>query len=357
MKTKRVAIYDPYLDVLGGGEQYLLTALHALEEEGYESTIFWHENISEQIKGKFDLTFKNLNFDTITFQKSISPLKRYSTLASYDVLFYITDGSYFFSGAKKNFVYAMVPYHNLYKPPGLNKLKLRSWRFIANSRFTASWLKKWGVKPTVHYPMITVPNSNKTTKQKLILVVGRFFGQLHTKKHQEAIDSFNTLQKLGGFKDFKLAIAGGLKKEDEAYFKSLQDLASTNNSIALYPDISYSNLQKLYQDAMFFWHFTGYGEDEMVHPERVEHLGITPLEAMSYGEVVYAYQAGGPKELIQHGINGMLFTTKGELIKSMQDLIKSKSKIETISNNASQYVKENFSYDVFKKNLLSIIEG
>ena len=38
---KRVAIYDPYLDTLGGGERYCLTVAEILLKKGYLVDLFW----------------------------------------------------------------------------------------------------------------------------------------------------------------------------------------------------------------------------------------------------------------------------------------------------------------------------
>jgi len=37
----KAAIYDPYLDTLGGGERYCLSVAEILSQNGYEVDIFW----------------------------------------------------------------------------------------------------------------------------------------------------------------------------------------------------------------------------------------------------------------------------------------------------------------------------
>ena len=39
---KRVALYDPYLDTMGGGEKHILQILKVLSEEGYEIDVLWN---------------------------------------------------------------------------------------------------------------------------------------------------------------------------------------------------------------------------------------------------------------------------------------------------------------------------
>ena len=60
MKRKRAALYNPYLDTLGGGEKYILSILKVLEDEGFALDIFWDENLQEDFKVKFNLSFDYL---------------------------------------------------------------------------------------------------------------------------------------------------------------------------------------------------------------------------------------------------------------------------------------------------------
>ncbi|MBI1863099.1 glycosyltransferase, partial [Candidatus Microgenomates bacterium] len=119
------------------------------------------------------------------------------------------------------------------------------------------------------------------------------------------------------------------------------------------PNVSYDELVSLYETSMFYWHFTGLGVNEREHPERVEHLGITPLEAMAARAVVCCFAAGGPRELIEQGKNGFLFTSEDELISIMKSI--KPEQIKEIAQYGSSYARAHFSYQVFKNSLLKII--
>lgn len=362
MKRKKVALYDPYLDVLGGGEQYALTFLDTLRGEGYDVTIFWKEDLSRKIKERFSIDLSSAEWDSMMFAPSKSPLKRFLDLKQYDVLLYITDGSYFLSGAKQNLLYTMIPKKELYSKSFLNIIKLHKWKIIANSQFTAQWLKRWGMKPTVHYPMLAkeyLPSSRsegkKSSKKNNILSVGRFFGQLHAKKHDVIIRAFEQLQKEKVFKDHTLTLVGGLKEEDKEYYIKLQELTKGNKNIILKPNATHEELLKLYRDSRYFWHFTGFGTDELIHPEQVEHLGITPIEAMALGTIVFCFNAGGPKEIVKNGHNGFLFSSIEELINEMKQIEGNDALQKAIIKNARSFVTEVFSPQTFKKNLLTLL--
>lgn len=350
---KNVALYDPYLDVMGGGEKHILSILQVLDKEGYGVSLFWNQDLTSSIKNKLNLLFQNLTFVPNIF-KSSSVLNKFHTLKNFDLFFYVTDGSYFFSGAKKNIVFCMVPDRALYRMSIINKLKTANSNFIANSVYTQQWLKKWGVKSEVIYPYISDDLLKKIPeKEKIILSVGRFFSHLHAKKHEEIIKTFQVFQKTNP--DFKLILVGGLKDEDTIYFESLEKLIGNNKNILLKPNVTYSELIAYYRKSMFFWHFTGYGVKENEHPEMVEHLGMTPVEAMASGTVPFCYNAGGPKEIISNGINGFLFTTKDDLL-SMTEILLSNSKLyKTIQTNGQEFVKKHFTYKVFEKKVKETI--
>jgi len=355
MKRKIAALYNPYLDTLGGGEKHILSILKVLEEAGYQIDVFWDQNLAIEIKKRFNLTFSTLKFLPNIFRASfVEALNKIPILKNFDVFFYVTDGSYFFSSAKKNFVFCMVPNKNLYHLNFANRLKTLNYKFIANSRFTASWLKKWGVKSQVIYPQLDdcFLNSKSEQKTNLILSVARFFPHLHSKKQEILITTFNQLVKKDSrFSQWKLVLAGGLNPVDSNYFNTLKKSVSSNKQIQLLPNLSFAELFNYYQKARVFWHFAGYGIDENLHPEMTEHLGITPLEAMSTGGITFCVNAGGPKEIIKDGINGFLFQTQSEIIKKTISIINNEEQQKTIIKNAKQFVKENFNTTVFKKNI------
>ncbi len=85
-------------------------------------------------------------------------------------------------------------------------------------------------------------------KDKIILSVGRFFKHLHSKKHDIIINSYKKLKTQNySFKDHKLILAGGLKKEDQEYFNSLRKLARNDSSIIFKPNIKLYELYRLYR--------------------------------------------------------------------------------------------------------------
>lgn len=360
MKRKRAALYNPYLDTLGGGEKYILSILKVLEGEGFALDIFWNEKLQDDFKVKFNLSFDyRINFIPDIFVNKPGFIKKVLQLRKYDYFFYVTDGSYFFSTAKKNFVYAMVPQASLYNLTQINKLKLSSYKFITHSKFTQKCLKSFGVDSLLLYPYLDLEfiSSEPVTfkKERIILSVGRFFQHLHTKKQDEIINCFKQLKKDKSFSDCKLILAGGLKQEDSEYFEDLKKKAGGDPSIVFKPNVTFHELFDLYKKASFYWHFAGLGIDENLHPEETEHLGITPLEAMSMGCLTFCVNSGGPKENIKDGKTGFLFTTKSELLTKMQEIAGKQSEQEKIRKNAKNYILGHFTFSKFRSRIKELV--
>lgn len=359
MKRKKIALYDPYLDVMGGGEKHILSILQAIQDNNCEINVFWNDNLNKSIKDILNLHFQpEIKFIPNIFKSSF--IKKTSTLIQCDMFFYVTDGSYFFSPARKNFIFCMVPNKKLYSNGLVNKLKTSNAKFISNSKFTQNCISKWGVKSEVIYPYIDQDYINfeidDTKKEKFILSVGRFFKHLHTKRHDVIINTFKEMKKKNeSLKDFKLILAGGLKQEDRDYLDTLKELIGNDTSISLKINIPHKELAELYKKSLIYWHFTGYEVDEQVNPELVEHLGITPLEAMATGCITFCYKAGGPKEIIKDGMNGFLFNSLDELESKTLEIIKDGDLKKKVQNSAKEFVKNNFSYSVFKERVNEVI--
>jgi glycosyltransferase involved in cell wall biosynthesis len=99
----------------------------------------------------------------------------------------------------------------------------------------------------------------------------------------------------------------------------------------------------------------GYGIDETKHPDQVEHLGITPLEAMSAGCITFCYNAGGSKELIEEGLNGYLFKSEEELFDKSIAIVGDETKQQTIRKQAKTFVTTHFKEEIFKQQIKKII--
>lgn len=353
-KNKRAILYNPYLDILGGGEKHILSILKVFDEYGIFIDILWNDpEILKKIADRFNLTFKSATIKT-NFLKSENFISKFMETGKYDYLFYVTDGSYFFSKARKNYIFSMYPERSLYKKTFLNNLKWSNFEFIANSNFTAKYISRWTLKKSqAIYPYIDIKNDpltkSKYEKEKIILSVGRFFGHLHSKKHEILIEAFKDLQNLNSeFAKFKLVFVGSLKSDDKDYFKKLLKAAQNEKNIEFKTNLTFNEIQDYYQKAMFYWHAAGYGVDAVKHPELVEHFGISPLEAMAAGALVYCYEAGEMQNIIKRYMNGFLYQNINELVELTNRFFISTNGRIKIANEGSEFVSKNFNYRLFK---------
>lgn len=356
--SKKIAIYDPYLDSIGGGEKHILSIGKIFAEKGYDVDLLWDKpEIYEMLESRLHITFPNLKIIPNFLKQSF--LTKTNLTGQYEYFFYVTDGSYFFSKAKHNYIFCMVPYKGLFKESFLNKIKLNNFSVIANSKFTKSFIDTWSYKNSiVIYPYIEdiFFNEGKVPKKKLILSVGRFFQHLHSKRHDVAIQTFKKLRERSAqFKGYSLVLIGGLKEEDSQYYNSLIELAGEDPDITFLPNCDYQTTINYFKQAEYYWLFSGFDIDETKQPMMVEHFGITPLEAMAAQCITFAYNAGGPKEIITDGENGFLFSTQEEVIRTMTDISENQTIKKTIQKNALDYVQKNFSYDVFEKKVSKLL--
>lgn len=158
--------------------------------------------------------------------------------------------------------------------------------------------------PTIRvmYPPATIPPPAELpdwSKRKTILAVGRFFRGGHDKRQDIVIEIARELsQRLG--RSVPLAIAGSVHATPESRDRFLE-ISSMRNGIdcRLYPNISRAHLIDLYTNAAVLVHSTGFGVDALAFPERLEHFGITPIEAASLGCIPVVYGEGGPAEVMR----------------------------------------------------------
>jgi glycosyltransferase involved in cell wall biosynthesis len=340
----RAAIANPYLDTLGGGERYTMSFAKVLVDHGYQVDVEWQDpKIVDALETRF-----GLNLDKI---KIVDDVKRGD---GYDVCFWVSDGSIPALKARKNFLHFQVPFQGVNGKSLLNKMKLfRVNKVICNSNFTKKYIdKEFGVDSLVIYPPVDVHSIKPKRKENLILYVGRFSRILQSKGQDVLIKSFNSLCDQG-LRDWKFVLAGGVEIGVGDYIDKLKDLAK-GYPIDIIESPDYKTLKDLYGKAKIFWSASGFGVNENENPERVEHFGITVVEAMAAGAVPIVYNAGGHREIVKSGENGFLWTKENELMEITSNLINVKGQIGQFSVLAKKYSKL-YSKEMFDKEVANVI--
>lgn len=353
----KIAIYSPYLDTVGGGEKYILTIAEYLSEshdvDFLLGTHLYDLNIPatlEKIKKLHDLNLSKVNFIKAPIGIGSSNTKRLSFLKKYNYLFYLTDGSIFYSTAKNNILHIQSPIKN---SGGIkNKIKLSSWKLIIyNSNFTKSSVEKsWGRPGKVIYPPVSVEEIKPLKKKKQILSVGRFFGFLKNKKHEFLIDAFKKLVKENNLDDWSLHLVGGATEGDKPYIEELKNKAK-GNKIFLYPNMPFNDLKKMYGESCIYWHATGFGEED---PTKMEHFGIVSVEAMAGGAVPVVINLGGQPEIVDQE-SGFLWNTEDEFLINTRQLIDDEKLMNKLSKAATRKAKF-FSKEKFCQNIEELVK-
>lgn len=339
--AKKAIIFDPYWDSLGGGERYTATVAKVLLDVGWKVDICWPKNITPEIKQRFGIDISQAHF--------VRDLR--SNI--YDLLFWLSDGSLPVSFAKKTLIHFQFPFHKVSGRSLKNLVKTRFYTFVSNSHFTKSIVdKEYRIKSHVLYPPIQVSEFVPGIKTKQILYVGRFSNLTQSKGHSILIQAFKKISQKTP--DWKLILAGNTNVgTDQQLLAKLKTLAR-GYPIEFIIDPSFGQLQKLYATSPIFWSASGYGVDEKVQPLKVEHFGMTVVEAMAAGCVPLVANKGGHKEIITHTRDGYLWDTPDQLGEWTRELTGNSKKMQELSHSAQEKSKI-FSESKFKESLLALL--
>lgn len=341
---KKAGVYDPYLDTLGGGERYAMTMAHCLAKRGWQVDVFGgNKKIKGKLEKRFGFSLKRINFIPDIFDKKF--FEKMKLMRDYNFLFFLSDGSIPFLFAEKNILHFQVPFHGVDGKKPLNKIKLKKINaVICNSQFTKKTIdQEYGINSKVIYPPVAVKEFKPGRKENIILSVGRFSRLMQSKRQDVLVDSFIKLnQKV---KDWQLILAGGTDVGKDKAFDQLKKKAE-NLPVKIVENPSFSELKKIYAQAKIFWNAAGFGIDEEKEPEKVEHFGITTVEAMAAGCIPMVVDKGGQSEIVSHSQNGLLWKSRQELVSQTLKLIKDEKLREKLAKS-SQKRAQNFSQTRF----------
>ncbi|MCR5316881.1 MAG: glycosyltransferase [Treponema sp.] len=235
--------------------------------------------------------------------------------------------------------------------------------FVSISNFTDEWLKKYWPKvknSTVIYPPVfntadLEGRYDEVKKKNIILSVGRFFVEGHNKKQLEMVNFFvNNKDKFPGY---EYHLVGNVQNVpgDLAYLDEIRKVASESKNIFIHENCPYEELLKLYKTAKIFWHATGYGIPEEREPEKMEHFGITTVEAMSYGAVPVVINKAGQKEIVEQDKSGFKWKTESECVEFTSKLINDDGLRRKMAEKAYTSLHA-FSYESFYEKMKAVVE-
>lgn len=353
-------LYTPYNVMPGGGEKYLLTIAQTLTTS-YRVFLVTPEKIS---KIRILTVGNELNIDT----SEITPIA-FDDIFNLEIELMLVMGNEIFPSVpalgKKNIYHCQFPFS--LQPGQENNIKFFSGydKIIVNSKFTKAHIKEQtklyniqDIPVNILYPPInniTEILEKQNTDIIHILNVGRFFTGGHQKRQDVVIEAFKILTKKLPEKKLKLTLAGAVSSE-QAHIDYLDSLRSRSKNYDVEFLINPTNDQLVdrYRNANLYVHATGYGANEDEKPEIFEHFGITVVEAALYNNIVFAYEGGGPKEIINEFPEiGATYKDMDHLVDLMENFISSNSR----QNNSDTLKKllNKYSIESFKSTFLNYI--
>jgi glycosyltransferase involved in cell wall biosynthesis len=356
----RIGLFDAYLSTLGGGENFLAVFAELIEQDYPQADVEIityppYATSIERLAERFGVELRRTRVRPVPIDprphlSSFRLLQRYllerdvSRLSrQYDLFVNNTIYSLAPAASRQSLYMCMFPLDpipvSLRRPSrrrrllapyvALRRALYHRWigsygMVLANSDYTRGWVSRmWDLDSRVLYPPVeTCPRLHLEAKRKSILSVGRFFAGNHNKKHDVLIDVFLALR-ARGLTDWELHLVGGRTDDagTDAYVTDLQCRAA-GHPVHFHFDASRQTLEKLLLSSSVFWHATGFGEDETSEPEKLEHFGMSTVEAMTHGCVPLVYKSGGQTEIVDDGVNGFLWVELPELLQRTMSLVR-----------------------------------
>ncbi|WP_176229215.1 glycosyltransferase family 4 protein [Candidatus Hakubella thermalkaliphila] len=211
----------------------------------------------------------------------------------------------------------------------------KSKKVLVPSRYTARKIfekyKLDGDKVEVlPYPVDTNlfhPKSSKKDEEKYLLFAGRLNDP--RKNLSMLLDAFSIVRR--AFPEVKLKLVGD--EPDSRLLRKVFELG-VGESVLFCGALSYEELVHLYQNATLF-----------VLPSLQEGLGIVTLEAMACGIPVVSTRCGGPEDVIEDGVNGLLVenNSASKLAEAILKLLRDEGLRKRMGKKARQTVVNKYS--------------
>jgi glycosyltransferase involved in cell wall biosynthesis len=217
-------------------------------------------------------------------------------LRSYDVMIAMDHGRLYPPICTRNILSVFFPQYPDWNTNGYDTI-------IANSDYTASWVKKyWGRDALTVYPPTNVQALAKDAgvyeKKKRITSVGRFFRVPggNNKNHIVLIENFKKMM----LPDWELCLIGA--KQNKSYYEEVLEAIDGDDRIKLLHDLTREDYARTLGESSFIWAATGWpgvdedGVEKQIAPSSREHFGIFPVEGAVLGAVPIVHNSGGTPE-------------------------------------------------------------
>ena len=160
----------------------------------------------------------------------------------------------------------------------------------------------------------------------------------------EAYGESNSLQALANL----VIVAGNrddISEMDEGTQQVLSELLFSIDRYDLYGKVAYPKHHQS-DDVSILYRLATLSQGVFVNPALTEPFGLTLIEAAACGLPIVATEDGGPQDIISNCHNGYLVNPldKPEIIKTIGQILKEKSRWKDFSANGIKYVKQYYSW-------------
>ena len=360
-----ILFYTPHWQTMGGGEKYLLAMAEALAADaGYRISLLSGSGALDRhaLESYFSISLDRIQLQHVPARR-IRP-----TLRTADIAVLMTNYRSLGLPAARTVYVLQVPYPAItagttlqttfrgsFREAGKDLLRRRllaacrkaSAVFVYSDFVRSALEEHHRLATTVLYPPID-DFAGTLPKEQAILSVGRIFrGAYNDKRYDVLIEAFSALRRRHPQSRWEYWIAGTCADDSasQAWLAELKKRAE-GYPVRFYVNAPYHTLAELYGRASLFWHAAGYGVDERLHPERTEHFGMSPLEAMSARCIPLVVNAGGTRETVEDGVSGFLWSTTDELVSATSRLIESPALRASLGDGArrrfARFSRESF---------------
>jgi len=366
---QKIGLFSPFEWYLGGGERYLMKMAEVLAEAGYLVEVIGSQPLAgsqfERLAGlPINVTFR-YRPELVTAWRRYIPKR-----PEYDLFISLSNRLYppIYPLGRHNWLMLQFPMPS----PGIkhwpalvltHMLTLRYQQIICNSEFTRGWIERRSPvslrsRILSRIRIISPPALSRyyqpenTLRHHWILGVGRFFRGEHNKKQLEMVQNFRQMVE-EGLTGWELHLAGTTRNglEQQAYVEAIR-LEAQGFPVVLHLNCDEAELLGLYRAARIFWHATGLDEQPEIAPEKLEHFGMTTVEAMASGVVPVVIGQGGQSEIVQNEQNGLIFQNLAELKQQTLRLTRDPKLWQELScaarNTSWQYAESEFAHKILK---------
>lgn len=238
-----------------------------------------------------------------------------------------------------------------------NQFLLSYAQFWSNSVFTADHVREiWDLDSEVVYPPVLEQlRKDETRNPYQIISVGRFMStkQGHCKNQHQLIRAFKELCQTTD-KPWELHLCGGVDSNNDDYFRKVMKKSEDSKlNIHLHPNVAKDVLAALTASSSYYWHATGLGVSSN-KPHKLEHFGITVVEAMKGGMIPIVHDSAGPAEILKD-FPDLKFKTIRELSQITQNFSTLPSELLELERDKLLDVSKKFTVQNFKYDVLSHI--